>query len=150
MSGEVLAHNYQFQELNADPATSLANGNYPASAAFIDVSGMECFDVVVRLITIADALVLTPQIADAIDGTPANIDATIIHTMATDDDGEFVTFHVETRKLGTSPAFFSLKVAGVSGTNTADMFLLGNVRPQKPVTQPTALLPAASQYVWAG
>lgn len=148
--GQVLFHNLKLEELNANPSTALTNADYPASGSYIDVSAFETFTVIVRLGTVADTVVFKPQVADAVDGTPADIDSSLNHTIAADDDGEWIMWHIETRKLDTDSHFFTVDVSGNSGSNYADMFLLGDEYPSKPVTQTTGLLPTASQYVWAG
>lgn len=150
MMGQVLFHDQLVVKLNAKPDTALTSAEFPASGSYIDVSAFESFTVVARLGTIADALVFKPQVASAIDGTAVDISSDLNHTLATDDDGEFVMWHIETRKLPTDYHFFTLDISGVSGSNYADLFLLGNEYPVKPVTQATATLPTASQYVYAG
>lgn len=148
--GQVLFHNLKLEELNANADTALTDADYPASGSYIDVSAFESFTVIIRLGTIADALTFKPQVADAVDGTPADISTDLNHTIAADDDGEWIMWHIETRKLDTDSHFFTVDVSGNSGSNYADMFLLGNQYSSKPVTQTTGLLPTTSQYVYAG
>ena len=89
---------------------------------------------------------------DAADGTPVTINETYCkHTIVhTTDDGQLITFHLETDQLTEDSHFITVDVSAATTGDFADiLFLLGGAR-HLPVTQTTALLPAASQYIYAG
>jgi len=124
----------------------------PASAAFIDVSGYEFAHIIAHLGTIhaSDSPVLTPKCSDSASGTLDVIDSTLAHTPAVDDDGEFVSWSIEVRKLPLDHHFIALAFSGTltNGSYADVVFLLE--RGAQPVTQATAQLPTASQYHWLG
>ena len=135
------------------PEDALAAGNYPASGSYVNVEGFEWVDVVVHLgaINAGDTPGLTMKQSDSASGTLDTIDTVnAVHEVAADDDDEIVTFHIETAKLAANHHFLSLVVADVANASYGDiMFFLGGARRQ-PVTQTTALLPAASIHRVAG
>ena len=150
MSGEIFAHTYKVVKGQSLVETVLANGNYPASGSYIDVSGCERFICIISLGTLADALTFTLKQADAVDGTLDALDATYAaHTGAANDDGEFVIMEVEVDKLATDHHFVSCVLSGVSGSNYAEIFFLLPLK-SLPVTQTTAVLPSASQHAFVG
>lgn len=149
----IFSGDYLFVAGQTSPEDALSAGNYPASASYIDVTGYEWVNVIVHLgaIDASDTPGLELKQADAVDGTLDVIDATnCVHECAADDDDEIVTFYLETANLATDHHFISLVVADVTNGSYADiLFILGGARRQ-PVTQTTALLPAASQHIHAG
>ena len=133
MTGSVFSHKFGIHKGNASgPEDALADGKYPASASFIDVSKAERVHIVLTLGALADALTFTVQAANAANGTPANVDATNLQRVltATDDD-EVVVFSFETSELPTGDHFVTLDVSGVVGTNHAciNYFLEGVEQP---------------------
>lgn len=150
--GMVIPHWFKFHRLQTKPDTALASQNYPASGSYVDVSAYERFSIVIHLGTIADALTFKVKQAASANGTLADIDTTHCqHTIATNDDGEYVTFDIEVRKLDINNGkfFITVEVSGVSGNNYAEMLLLGMPK-HLPVTQDETVLPAASQYNFTG
>jgi len=149
----IFSEDFKFVEGNDKPDTALVNSTaYPASGSYIDVSGYEEVNVIVKLGTLADTVAFTLKQTDATNGSTLDtISSTLAkHTVATSDDGELVTFYVETAKLATNHHFLTCYVTGVSGSDYADiLFVLGGTR-HMPVTQATALLPSASQHIFAG
>ncbi|MCG3207310.1 MAG: hypothetical protein FOGNACKC_00910 [Anaerolineae bacterium] len=143
ISGFTLDANVKFANANAAIQTALAAGQYPASGDFVNVAEFETFFVLVALGGIADAVVFTLQAADAVDGTPVEIDDTKVKkTIAATDDGQLLLFQVETRNLPSAQhSFVSLNVAGITGANyAAILFLMPSNFP--PVTQADTVLPA--------
>lgn len=150
--GMVFPNWFKFYPLQAKPDTALANQAYPASGNYVDVSEYERFHIIIHLGTIADALTFKVKQAAAANGTLGDINTTYCqHTIATDDDGEYVIFTIETRKLDINNGkfFIAVEVSGVSGSNYAEMLLLGMPK-HLPVTQTETVLPAASQYNYTG
>ena len=136
------------------PEDALSSTAYPASGSYIDVSAYEWVNVVVHLgaIDSSDAPKLVLKQTTATNGgTLDTINSAMTHTAAADDDDEVVTFYLETANLADDHHFVTLSVAsGVSNASYGDiMFYLGGARHQ-PVTQTTALLPTASQNIYAG
>lgn len=137
---------------NTNAETALSDGAYPASGSYVDVSGYEAVDIVIHLGTLANTVSFTVKQADANDGSLDTIStANCVHTVAANDDGEFVTFHIETQTLAADHHFLAVSV-GSAGT-TADYadinFFLHGAR-HLPVTQASAQLPSASQNIHAG
>ena len=148
--GEIFAHAYKIAKGQSLVETVLANGNYPASGSYVDVSDCERFHVLISLGTLADAIVFTIKEVDSTTGTVDTIDATYAaHTCADDDDGEFVLLTIEVDKLSTDHHFVTCVVSGVSGSNYAEIFFL-LPESELPVTQTTAVCPAASQHEFVG
>ncbi|MCL4296155.1 MAG: hypothetical protein KJ077_10525 [Anaerolineae bacterium] len=150
--GQVFANQFKVHRLIDKPDTALVTGQYPASGSYIDVSAYERFHVLIHLGSIADALTFKVKQAAAANGALADIDTTDCqHTIAADDDGEYVAFTVETRKLDINNGkfFVTLDVSGVSGNNYAEMVLLGMPN-HLPVTQDPTVLPTASQHNFTG
>ena len=154
-SGMIFAHSFVItpcEDGSNEIETALTAGNYPASGSYIDVSAYERFHVLIWLGTIhgSDAPVFEIKQADANDGTLDTLDATYAkHTCAADDDGEFVSFTVEVDKLATDHHFVSVVVSGVTNGSYAAILFLGEAL-SLPVTQTTAVLPAASQHEFVG
>jgi hypothetical protein len=151
-SGLTLANNYKIVRGQTLPETALADGNYPASGSYIDVSGYKTVDILIHLGTLANTVSFTVKESDSASGTLDSINATnCVHTVATDDDGQFVAFHIEVDKLSTDHHFLSVVVASAgSTTDYADIVFLLNGASPKPVSQATAQLPTASEHVHAG
>jgi len=148
-----LALSRKFVAGQTSPEDALSAGNYPASSAYVDVSGYEWVDIVIHMgaIHASDTPKFTVKQTDSVSGTLDTIDtANCVHTCAADDDDEIVTFHIETAKLAADHHFLSVVAASVANGSYGDiMYYLGGAR-QQPVTQTTALLPSASINRHAG
>ena len=133
--------------------TALGNNNYPASGSYIDVSGYEWVNVIIHLGTIhaSDTPKFDVYQTDSTTGTLDVIDATYCsHTCAADDDGEVISFYIETANLADDHHFISTTCTLATNGSFADIvYYLGGARHQ-PVTQTTAVLPTASQHIFAG
>lgn len=124
---------------------------YPASGAFVDVTGYEFVHVIAHLGTVhaSDTPVLTVKCAEAINGTLDVISSTLEHTVnVTNDDGKDLIWSIEVRKLPVDHHFLALATAGTlsNGSYIDVTFLLENG--SQPVTQPTTTGSAA--YQWLG
>ena len=150
--GRIFAHTYKIAKGQSLVETALAAGNYPASGSYIDVSDGERFHVLISLGTIhaSDVPVFEVKQADSTTGTLDVISATYAkHTSAADDDGEFVLLTIEVDKLATDHHFVSCVVSGVTNGSYAEIFFLLPLS-ELPVTQDTAVCPAASQHEFVG
>jgi hypothetical protein len=151
-SGQILAHAFKIVLGQTSPEDALAAGDYPASGSYIDVSKTERFHCLVHFgaIHASDVPVVEIKQTTAADGTLSAISATYAkHTAAADDDDEWVTFTIETKKLTEDNFYVSAVVSGVTNGSYGDIsFLLPEL--DLPVTQVTAVLPAASQHEFVG
>lgn len=151
-SGLIFAHAFKIVKGQDLVETALAATDYPASGSYIDVSKTERFHVLAHFGTIhaSDVPVIEIKQTTAADGTLTTISTTYAkHTAAADDDGEFVTFTIETKKLTEDNFYVSAVVSGVTNGSYADIvFLLPEH--DLPVTQTSAVLPAASQHEFVG
>ena len=133
--------------------TALSDGAYPASGSYVDVSGYEMVDIVIHTGTLASAVSFTVKQTDGTAGSTLDTISTAncVHTVAANDDGEFITFNIETQLLAADHHFLAVSVASAGSTaDYADItFFLSNPR-HLPVTQATAQLPTASQHIQAG
>jgi hypothetical protein len=119
-------------------STALADGKFPASASFINVSDFERFAFVVKAGALNSALTVKVQQATAANGTPKDISGATASIAATDDDDTFI-IEVETRKLDLNNdyKFVTLDVAGAAGSDDyAAILFLGMNPGSAPVTQP--------------
>jgi len=151
-SGLIFAHAFKVVLGQTSPEDALSAGDYPASGSYIDVSKTERFHCLVHFgaIDASDVPVVEIQQTTAADGTLSSINTTNLqHTAAADDDDEWVTFTVETKKLTEDNFYVSAVVSAVTNGTYADIFFL---LPELdlPVTQVTAVLPAASQHEFVG
>ncbi len=148
--GEIFAHTYKIVKGQDNVETALSNANYPLSGSYIDVSKCERFHVIIHLGTVDSAVVFEIREAESVSGTPDVIDATYAkHTIDSGDSGEFVVFTIEVDKLSVDHHFVLCVVTSSTGNDYADIFFL---LPETtlPVTQVTAVLPAASQKEFVG
>ena len=118
--------------------TAIADGDFPASGSYIDVSDFTHFAFLILVGTLDSALVCKVQQATAVDGTPADITGATL-TVAADDDNEWKSIEVESAKLNLASdyRYVTLDVAGAAGSNDylCIVFLGWNAR-HLPVTQP--------------
>ena len=144
---------YKFVLGQSLPETVLANNTaYPASGSYVAVVGHEWVEVVIHLGTIADAVVFTLKQTDGVSGaTLDTIDtANCKKTIATTDDGQIISMHLQTEQLAADHNWITCYASGISGSNYADIiYLLGGTR-DKPVTQATAVCPSDNQLMKAG
>lgn len=151
----ILAKNVKVVKGSAKPETAMSGvAAYPASGSFVDVSGFEYVHILAHLGTLhtSDTPVLTPKCSDAVGGTLDVIDSSLAHTPDPDgDDGEWVVWTIQVDTLPVDHHFLALATSGTltNGSYIDVVFLLAGAR-EMPVTQTTAVLPSASQYVWAG
>lgn len=136
---------------SAKPETAISGvAAYPASGAFVDVTGYEFVHVIAHLGTVhaSDTPVLTVKCSDANNGTLDVISSTLAHTVdVTNDDGKDVIWSIEVRKLPVDHHFLALATAGTltNGTYIDVTFILENGA--QPVTQPTT---GSAAYQWLG
>jgi hypothetical protein len=126
--------------------------NIPASGSYVDVSGAIRVHILAHLgvVHASDAPTLEPKCSDAVGGTADQISSTLLHTVAADDDNEWVSWTIEVEKLPEDHHFLLVDVDGtVSNGSYADIFFLLELQ-DLPVTQTTAVLPTTSQYYWGG
>ncbi len=153
-SGNVFAHSYKLAKGSATMgAAILAATDVPASGSYVDVSGYERVHILCHLgaINASDSPTLEPKCADAVDGTADVIVAdSLKHTPAVDDDNEWVVWTIEVKKLPLDHHFLTMDIGGTTSNGSyADIiYLLEGL--DTPVTQTTAILPSASQYIYAG
>ncbi len=133
----------------ASPEDALSARSYPASGAFVDVSGFEWAAVVVHLgaIDSGDTPGLEVKVSDAIDGTEDVIDATnCVKEVAHTDDDQVVIFIIKVEALAADHHFLSLVVADVSNASYGDiMYYLSGPARKLPVSQDSTLLPSDNQ-----
>jgi hypothetical protein len=146
------AKDYKVVRGNAAPNTALANGNYPASGSYVDLTGYEWVNISVALGTIADALTFEIKQTDGTAGATLDTISTTLakKTIATLDDGQNLNFYIQTANLATDHHFITCVVGAVSGNNYAAIqYFLGGARVQ-PVTQATAVMPTDNTFQFAG
>lgn len=151
-SGQIFAHAFKIVEGQDKPETALAATDYPASGSYIDVSKTERFHALVHFGAIhgSDVPVVEIKQTTAADGTLTTINTTNCqHTAANDDDGEWVSFTIETKKLAAGYHYVAAVVSGVTNGSYADIFFLLPMT-EIPVTQTTTVLPSASQHEHVG
>ena len=124
--------------------------SWPASGAFIDVSGYEFVHIVAHMGTIhaSDTPALEPKCSDSVSGTLDVISATLAHTCnVTTDDGDILVWSIEVRKLALDHHFLALAVSGTLTNGSyidVQFFLEGG---SQPVTQGTGVV---GDYKWLG
>lgn len=126
--------------LNTEDA--IADGNYPVSTAYIDVSGFERFGFL-----IAAGALDTQMVFQVKQDTSATETASIKNitgatvTIAANGDDKYYWIEVETRKLDINNSFkyVTLNQAGAAGGNDYAAILFYGVPAIKPATQPTGV-----------
>ena len=156
MASKLIAKNVKLVLGSPKPETAMSGvAYYPADGSFVDVSGFEFVHIIAHLGTLhaSDTPVLTPKCCDAATlGTADVIDSTLAHTCdVTNDDGQCVVWTIAVENLPTDHHFVTLATSGTltNGSYIDVIYLLDGAR-EKPVTQPSAVLPAAHQYAWVG
>ena len=143
-SGERLTSKYSIRKGQNLVETALADAKYPTSTNFISVVGYPVVHILITLGTIADALTFKVQEANAANGTPADISG-LTHTIATNDDGEFIYFAFRTNVMTNAYSHITVDVAGNSGSNYATIhyFLEATSRPVTQTVTTTEVLDLA-------
>lgn len=100
------------------------NAYHPASASFVNVAGYERVHILILLGELADTVAFQVYEAEAADGTPDTLGSDYLHTVAADDDNEFVAFTIEVADLSTDHHYLCVKTTGVSGSNYAAIIFL--------------------------
>lgn len=157
MYGGVGQHNRYVADGNATLAQQLlAAVDHPASGSYFDASPYKWVQIRARLgvIHASDAVVLTPKCSDANNGTLDDIDdragtAWGAHTIAADDDEEWIEWFLEVESLKEDHFFIAIDVSGTTANGSYGLIFIDGIAMDMPVTQTTAVLPAASQY-WLG
>ena len=148
MEGTVFAHKYKIVEGALVGGAIVAATDIPASGSYVDVSGTLRTHIVCKLgvIHASDAPTLQPKCSDAVGGTADAITGLAAHTVAADDDTEFVTWTIETSQLPTDHHFLLIDVGGTTSNGSyADINFFLEYGDQ-PVTQISTTLPSTSQY----
>jgi hypothetical protein len=132
---ELFTEANKIQLLNTEDAIGVQS--YPASGAFIDVSGFSKFVFLIGAGALDSALTFQVQQAAAINGTPKDVTGAVVIVAATDDD-KWASVCVQCSKLDINNdyRFVTLKATGAAGGNDyAAIFFFGVDPSEKPVTQ---------------
>jgi hypothetical protein len=135
MFNQLFSEAVLIQQLNVEDAVAVQS--YPASAAFIDVSGYERFSFLVQAGALDTALTFQVQQAAAINGSPKDVTGAVAVVAATDDD-KWALIEVQTARLDINNDyhFVTLKATGASGGNDYAAITFFGVNPgSKKVTQ---------------
>ena len=119
--------------------TAIVDGEFPASAAYINVSDFNRFVFLVRAGTLNSALTCQVQQATAIDSTAKDITGAVA-VVGAGDDNEVFLIEVECRRLDINNGynFVTLDVTGAAGGDDyLDILFIGVNPASVPVTQPT-------------
>ncbi|MFA6134397.1 MAG: hypothetical protein WC869_10335 [Phycisphaerae bacterium] len=124
---------------------------YPASGAYLDVSGYARVHILVHwgVVHNSDTPTLTLKCTDGLSGTLDVIDASLYTTPdPTTGDAKWGCFTLEVAKLPADHHFIALATSGTLTNGTyVDISIWGESL-SVPVTQSTSLMPAADQLVW--
>lgn len=149
MNTRIFADDYIVKAGNATPETGWVGiTSFPASGSFIDTRGHDLVHILIHVggLTAADNTV-EPKVSDANNGTLDQLDAALVHTIAADDDGEFITYTLETRKFPEGHPFIALAIGGTLASTYGDVVF---VLPGRSLPVAQTELPAASQYSYVG
>lgn len=150
MNTRILADDYMLVAGTALCETALSGvTSLPASGAFVDTTGYDLVHIVCHLGTIhaSDTPVLELKCAEGISGTLDVIDSSLAHTCnVTTDDGKFITWTIDTRRLPVDHPFLAVATSGTltNGSYADVIFILG--ARSLPVTQGAS----AGAYTWVG
>jgi hypothetical protein len=133
--------------------TAIADGNFPASTAYIDTTNYTHFAFKVRAGTLDSALTLQVKQDTSATETASikNVTGATV-TVGAGDDNELFLIEVETSQLDIANSFryVTLAVSGAAGGNDyADILFEGWNARHRTVTQP-ATYPAANAVLIAG
>jgi len=96
--------------------TAIADGDFPASGSYIDVSGYTHFAFLVAAGTLTSELTLQVQEFSAATGTATSITGATA-TVEAGDDGKAFLIEVETARLTDSYEYVTLDVSGQAGSD---------------------------------
>ena len=120
--------------------TAIADGNFPASVSYIDVSSYETFSFVLFVGTLDSALTCQVRQDTSATETASIKDVTgAVQVVGAGDDNEWMVIEVETAKLDIANGFryVTLAVSGAAGGNDYLCIVLRGGRARRlPVTQP--------------
>lgn len=119
------------------PSTVIADGDFPASGSYLDVSDYERFAFLVVAGGSDTALVCQVQQATAVNGTPKDVTGAV-QTISATGDGTIYCIEVETRRLDINNGYryVTLDVSGQAGSNDTLAIIFAGVNPGvAPVTQ---------------
>lgn len=121
--------------------TAIADGNFPASGSYIDVSNYEEFDFQVKAGSLDSALTLQVyQDTSATQTGSIKVVTGATATIGATDDDKIFVIQVETAKLDIANGFryVTLAISGQAGSNDyASVTFVGYNARHLPVTQPT-------------
>lgn len=137
--------------LNTEDA--IADGNYPASTAYIDVSDFERFGFLIMAGALDTQMVFQVKQDTSATETASikNITGATV-TVAANGDDKWYAIEVETRKMDLNNDFIyaTLNQAGAAGGNDYAAILFYGVPSVKPATQPTGVSGEGSTVIIAG
>lgn len=149
MAGEIFYDKYLVKHAQSDTSFALADGDYPASASYIDVSKTERFHVLIHAGTIhaSDTVTFTLKCTTSASGTLTTVSATYAAVSFTGgNDGLSALMTVETKKLPEGYQYVSVVVDGATnGSYGTVLFFLPEH--SQPVTQTTATMLTHVEYV---
>lgn len=150
MNTRIFADDYRLVAGAADFEAGMSGlTSYPASGSFVNTAGVDLVHVIAHLGTLnaADSPVLELKCSDANNGTLDQLDSSLAHTCnVTSDDGKFITWTVETKKLPADHPYLAVALSGTltNGSYVDVIFILGDR--SLPVTQGAS----AGGYTWVG
>lgn len=133
---KTLTEQVYFKACNT-PSTVIADGEFPASGSYIDVSDYERFAFLVVAGGSDTALTCQVQQAASIDSTAKDITGAV-QTISATGDGSIYLIEVETRRLDLNNGYnyVTLDVTGQSGSNDTLAIIFAGINPGvAPVTQ---------------
>lgn len=137
--------------LNTEDA--IADGNYPASTAYIDVKQFIKFGFLILAGALDTQMVFQVKQDTSATETAAikNVTGATV-TVAANGDDKWYAIEVETRNLDISNDFHyvTLAQAGAAGGNDYAAILFYGIPDQMPVTQPTGVAGEGSTVIVAG
>jgi hypothetical protein len=149
MAGEIFYNKYLLKKGATDTRFLLADGDYPASASYIDVSKTERFHVLVIVgeVHASDTVTFTLKCTTSASGTLTTVSATYAAVSFTGgNDSHDALMTVETKKLPEGYQYVSCVVDGATnGTYGTVRFFLPEH--DQPVTQTSATILSHVEYV---
>ena len=149
MSGEILASKLKYLYSSAI-ATNIAIGS-PASGSYIDVSDFVRVHLIATFGTIhdTDTVAVSPRCADAVNGTPDVISASLVYTPhVTTGEGLAAMWTIEVASLPTDHHFILLYCDGTLSNGTKCHVQIFGEGKSLPVTQDDTV--CLFEHSWAG
>jgi hypothetical protein len=137
--------------LNTEDA--IADGNYPASTAYIDVKDFEKFGFLILAGALDTQMVFkVKQDTDATETAAIKDVSGATVTVPALGDDKWYAIEVETRKLDINNGFtfVTLNEAGAAGGNDYAAILFYGIPHVKPTTQPTGVAGEGATVIVAG